>query len=403
MKRLKSAPEFQPRPDAGHRSASQCRTAIHVSRSAPCACWRWHCCHDTTGGRRAYADARPCRFDQRRRLDHDRRTWSRRGDVAPSRQPAATRIAARGPGCERQCRGRPAHRPRTGTAAGLSGERRRRAQGRRRPYAAGMVGGRPGAGASLWPSVHASFYPPNTPAKGPRDYGGGYAVFDAIAAAKPDAMLWLGDNVYLQAPDFADPDAMAARYRRQRSFEPLQKLLTATAHVAIWDDHDYGPNNCRRNLPAEARPALELFSGATGRTPESGSARGPRDLRPGPLRRHRRIPARRPLVPRARSIAGRAGQDHAGYRAARLAHQALPRPRAPGQADRRRQPVPESLESPFEGGISLPPSSRLFSPGSARSGGSRGSYSSPATGISASCSGSSGPAPIRCTSSPPAR
>ncbi len=63
-----------------------------------------------------------------------------------------------------------------------------------------------------------------------QDYGGDYEIFDAIAAKKPDMMLWLGDNVYLQQPDFLDPAAMAARYRRQRAFEPLQKLLTATTH-----------------------------------------------------------------------------------------------------------------------------------------------------------------------------
>ena len=81
------------------------------------------------------------------------------------------------------------------------------------------------------------------PPKGKGDYGGGFEIFEAIAAAAPDAMLWLGDNLYLQPPDFADPGSMAARYRRQRTFPPLRGLLTATAHVAIWDDHDYGPNN----------------------------------------------------------------------------------------------------------------------------------------------------------------
>lgn len=76
-----------------------------------------------------------------------------------------------------------------------------------------------------------------------QDYGAGFEIFAAIAAKKPDLMLWLGDNVYLQQPDFYDPAAMALRYRRQRAFEPLQPLLTAAAHVAIRDDHDYGPND----------------------------------------------------------------------------------------------------------------------------------------------------------------
>ena len=62
-----------------------------------------------------------------------------------------------------------------------------------------------------------------------QDYGGGYGIFDAIAAKDPGMMLWLGDNVYLQQPDFYDSQSMVARYRRQRDFEPLQRLLTATA------------------------------------------------------------------------------------------------------------------------------------------------------------------------------
>jgi alkaline phosphatase D len=73
--------------------------------------------------------------------------------------------------------------------------------------------------------------------------GGDYQIFDAIAAKAPDVMLWLGDNVYLQTPDFLDPSSMAARYRQVRRFEPLQKLLTSTTHLAILDDHDFGPDN----------------------------------------------------------------------------------------------------------------------------------------------------------------
>ena len=76
-----------------------------------------------------------------------------------------------------------------------------------------------------------------------RGSGGDYQIFDAIAARRPDLMLWLGDNLYLQTPDFLDPSSMAARYRQARSFDPLQKLLVAAPHLAIPDDHDYGPND----------------------------------------------------------------------------------------------------------------------------------------------------------------
>ena len=89
-------------------------------------------------------------------------------------------------------------------------------------------------------------------------YGGGYGIFDAIADKRPDMMLWLGDNVYLQRPDFLDPASMAARHRRQRAFAPLGRLLTATSHVAIWDDHDFGWNNADGNYPLKAE-SLRLF------------------------------------------------------------------------------------------------------------------------------------------------
>jgi alkaline phosphatase D len=91
------------------------------------------------------------------------------------------------------------------------------------------------------------------PTFGGQDYGGGFGTFQAIADKKPDVMLWLGDNLYLQQPDFYDPDSMAARYRRQRAFEPLQSLLTATTHLAIWDDHDFGPNDSDTSYTFKAK------------------------------------------------------------------------------------------------------------------------------------------------------
>lgn len=74
-------------------------------------------------------------------------------------------------------------------------------------------------------------------------YGGGYEIFDAIAAKAPDLMVWMGDNLYFQPPDELDPASMAARYRRQRAYPALQRLLVAAPQLAIWDDHDYGPND----------------------------------------------------------------------------------------------------------------------------------------------------------------
>jgi len=92
----------------------------------------------------------------------------------------------------------------------------------------------------------------------PADRGGDYQIFDAIAAKAPDLMLWLGDNLYLQTPDFTDPTSMAAHYRDARAFGPLQHLLTSTSNLAIWDDHDYGPNDSDRSYVFKG-DTLKLF------------------------------------------------------------------------------------------------------------------------------------------------
>jgi alkaline phosphatase D len=108
-------------------------------------------------------------------------------------------------------------------------------------------------------AIGSCFYLPDPdPTFGDPSFGGGAGTFDAIAAKRPDAMVWMGDNVYFQRPDDYDPDAMAARYRRQRAYPPLQKLLTATVHLATWDDHDYGPNDADMSYGMKGQ-SLALF------------------------------------------------------------------------------------------------------------------------------------------------
>ena len=118
---------------------------------------------------------------------------------------------------------------------------------------------KPGDAAELTIALGSCFFLADPdPVFSRQDYGRGFEIFDAIAAKKPDLMLWLGDNLYLQQPDLYDPSAMAARYRRQRAFEPLQALLTATTHLAIWDDHDYGPNDSDASFVLKGE-TLKLF------------------------------------------------------------------------------------------------------------------------------------------------
>lgn len=77
-----------------------------------------------------------------------------------------------------------------------------------------------------------------------KPYGGGYEIFETIANDGFDAMFWLGDNIYLREADFGSYSGYVHRYNHTRSTPELQTLLSRGAHYAVWDDHDYGPNNC---------------------------------------------------------------------------------------------------------------------------------------------------------------
>lgn len=75
-------------------------------------------------------------------------------------------------------------------------------------------------------------------------YGGGYEIFETMANEGFDAMFWLGDNVYLREADFGSYSGYVHRYNHTRSTPELQTLLSRGVHYAVWDDHDYGPNDC---------------------------------------------------------------------------------------------------------------------------------------------------------------
>jgi alkaline phosphatase D len=74
-------------------------------------------------------------------------------------------------------------------------------------------------------------------------------VFASIAAAKPDAFLWLGDNCYFDDDDVEDPARLWARMSTARAAASLRPLLSGTPNLAQWDDHDYGDNNSDRRFP----------------------------------------------------------------------------------------------------------------------------------------------------------
>jgi alkaline phosphatase D len=76
-----------------------------------------------------------------------------------------------------------------------------------------------------------------------KPYGSNFQIFGHIVAQKPDLMLWLGDNHYYREVDWNTWTGMQHRATHTRSLPELQPLLAATHHYAIWDDHDFGPND----------------------------------------------------------------------------------------------------------------------------------------------------------------
>jgi alkaline phosphatase D len=92
-------------------------------------------------------------------------------------------------------------------------------------------------------------------------YGNNYGIFETIADQNPDMMLWLGDNIYLREVDWFSRSGIQSRYTHSRSLPELQRLLATANHYAIWDDHDYGPNDATRTFPFrdETLDAFKLF------------------------------------------------------------------------------------------------------------------------------------------------
>ena len=71
-------------------------------------------------------------------------------------------------------------------------------------------------------------------------------IWDTIASHKPAAFLFLGDNVYI---DVRTHSGKQRRYYYRRQLRPEYRRMSAGAAIyAIWDDHDFGANDCAGGL-----------------------------------------------------------------------------------------------------------------------------------------------------------
>ena len=74
-------------------------------------------------------------------------------------------------------------------------------------------------------------------------YGSEYSIFESIANKNPEIMIWSGDNIYLREADWDSKTGIYHRYTHSRSIKEIQPLLAKTQNFAIWDDHDFGPDD----------------------------------------------------------------------------------------------------------------------------------------------------------------
>jgi len=92
-------------------------------------------------------------------------------------------------------------------------------------------------------------------------YGSDYHIFNSISDKNPDLMLWLGDDFYFREPDWNSWSGIVHRITHTRSLPELQPLLASAHHYAIWDDHDYGPNDSDKSFwnKEKTLEAFQLF------------------------------------------------------------------------------------------------------------------------------------------------
>jgi alkaline phosphatase D len=80
-------------------------------------------------------------------------------------------------------------------------------------------------------------------------------VLSLAADLKPDAFIFLGDNIY---GDTDVMDTLRNKYKRWAAQPDYKNLESSTKIFATWDDHDYGRNDSGRNYPFK-KESKEIF------------------------------------------------------------------------------------------------------------------------------------------------
>ena len=69
------------------------------------------------------------------------------------------------------------------------------------------------------------------------------SIFLHAAKEEKAFFLWLGDNLYFGKEDWQTDESMRRAYDKRFATQPVQALLQSSRQLAIYDDHDFGPND----------------------------------------------------------------------------------------------------------------------------------------------------------------
>ena len=88
--------------------------------------------------------------------------------------------------------------------------------------------------------------------------GKNHDIYLSMLQQNADFMLWLGDNVYFLNGEYNSHKRMMKKMIKVRQNPEMNSFLTSMPHYAIWDDHDYGPNDGDRTWKNKDE-SLEVF------------------------------------------------------------------------------------------------------------------------------------------------
>jgi alkaline phosphatase D len=94
-----------------------------------------------------------------------------------------------------------------------------------------------------------------------KPYGGDSTIFEPMAKEKAAFMLWLGDAWYTREVDYYSTWGLWYRASHDRAVPIMQKFWKSMPQFAMWDDHDYGPNDIGSSyiLKEESKKVFDAY------------------------------------------------------------------------------------------------------------------------------------------------